>query len=179
MVAPHHLAQEKWSCGRPRPCLAYGLCFLVLLVVQSVHHPSSLDDVIQGSTWNYPDKDPFSYDCRRHWHYDGRSISIVRHWKTLFRWIFRLICHRKAVRWKRRIASTILVLDLQQLGRNFHLVCTECTTVPTPTLGTVGVGRLLYVWYHGTQCHVGMIRLVLCLVPMTVGIGHVPYSRRN
>jgi len=172
------IAQEKWSCGQPRPCLAYGLCFLVLPVVRSVRRPSSHDDVIQSSTWNHPDKDPFLYG-RRHRHYDGRSISIIRHRKTLFRWIFRCVCHRNAVRWKYRIASTILVLNLRRLGGNFHLVCTGCTTVPWPTLGTVGVGQSPYKWYHGTQCRVGMIWLVLCLVPMTVGIGHVPYSRRN
>jgi len=77
------VAQEKWSCGRPRPCLAYGLCFLVLPVVRSVRRPSSHDDVIRGSTWNHPDKAPFSYG-RRHRHYDGRSISIVCHRKALF-----------------------------------------------------------------------------------------------
>jgi len=55
------VAQEKWSCGEPRPCLAYGLIILVLLVIWSGHSPSSLDDIIWGSTWNYPDKDPFLY----------------------------------------------------------------------------------------------------------------------
>jgi len=55
------VAQEKWSCGGPRPCLAYGLIILVLPVVWSGHHPSSLDDIIRGSMWNYPNKDPFLY----------------------------------------------------------------------------------------------------------------------
>jgi len=34
------VAQEKWSCGRPRSCLTYGLVLLVLPVVWSVHSPS-------------------------------------------------------------------------------------------------------------------------------------------
>ncbi len=48
------VAQEKWSCVRPRSCLTYGLS-LVLPLLQSVYCPSSHDDVIQGpdgsQTW--------------------------------------------------------------------------------------------------------------------------------
>jgi len=78
------IAQEKWSCGGPRPCLAYGLLTLVLLVVRSVRRPSSLDDVIWGSTWNYPDKDPFLYIGICHQHANGQSSNHVHHWNMLF-----------------------------------------------------------------------------------------------
>ncbi len=35
------VAQEKWSCGRPKSYLAYGLVLLALPVIWSVDHPSS------------------------------------------------------------------------------------------------------------------------------------------
>ncbi len=77
------VAQEKLSCGGPRPCLAYGLLLLVLPVGQSGCHPSSHDDIIQGSTWNYPDKDHFSYVgiCQ---HANGWSSDDIHHRNVLF-----------------------------------------------------------------------------------------------
>jgi len=42
------VAQEKWSCDRPRSCLTYGLVLLALPVRWSVHHPSVLGDIIHS-----------------------------------------------------------------------------------------------------------------------------------
>jgi len=112
------LAQEKWSCGWPRPCLAYGLCLLVLPVVRSVRRPSSIDDVIWGSTWNLPDKDRISSVGIRQ-HADGHYSDHIRHRNALFRPLFWLVHHWNMVRWKHRIVSTIVVLNPQWLGEKF------------------------------------------------------------
>jgi len=110
------VAQEKWSCDRPRSCLTYGLVLLVLPVMWSVHHLSSPDDLIQGldkdqtwklgfppifqgkplfppcfqvsSTWNHPTTNHFLYGGQCHWHAGSRSTSLVHHWNMLFQWIF-------------------------------------------------------------------------------------------
>jgi hypothetical protein len=112
------VAQEKWSCDWPRPCLAYGLCMLVLPVGRSGRRPSSHDDVIGGSTWKHPKKDLFSYS-RRHRHADGGSSTIVRHRHGLFRPLFRPVRHRNMVRWKGRIPSTTVVLNIRRLRKEF------------------------------------------------------------
>ncbi len=152
---------------------------LALPVIWSVCHPSVLGDIIHGldldptwnysfpssfqgkplfpsifwasSMWNHPDKGHFLYGGQCHWHANGWSPTIVRHWNMPFQWVFQCVCHQKAIQWKHHIACTILVLDLWWLGGNFHLVCTGCTMVPWPTLGMVGVGQLSYIWYHGTR----------------------------
>ncbi len=107
------VAQEKWSSRQPRLCLAYGLCLLVLLVIWSVHRPSSMDDVIQDSTWNFPNKDQFwsghhpssTDDIIRgstwnfpdkdhilsvgiHQHADGQNSNHIRHRNALFQPLF-------------------------------------------------------------------------------------------
>jgi len=48
------IAQEKWSCGGPRSCLSYGLLLLVLPVIWSVHHPSSITP-----WWHHPGSGPW------------------------------------------------------------------------------------------------------------------------
>jgi len=171
------VAQEKWSCGRPRPCLACGLCFLVLPVIWSVRHPSLPGDVIQdpdldltwnlvfspsfqeirpfplhsrvSSTWNHPTTNRFPYGGRRHRHADGRSPTIVRHRNTLFRWIFRCVRHRNTVRWKGRTSSTIVVLSLRWLGKEFPSR-TYRIYHGTPAYGTCRSSRLIAV-YYGTM----------------------------
>jgi len=143
----HEIAQEKWSCDWPRSCLTYGLVLLALPVIWSVHHPSVLGDVIHGldldlawnygfspsfqgkplfpsifqvsSTWNHPDNYRIPYGGRHHWHADGRSPTTVCHRNMLFQWLFRCLCHWKAIQWKHHIASTIMVLSLRRLWGEF------------------------------------------------------------
>jgi len=134
------VAQDKWSCVRPRPCLAHGLVLLVLLFVQSGLQPYISpwlhDDFhVEPLYWGHP------YVCRRHRHANDRVLISVRHRNMLFRWVFRCVRHRKAVCWKSCTTSTILVLGLQGVPRNFLPVRT-----PVPgylVLSTTGYGGLL------------------------------------
>ncbi len=155
----------------PRPCLAYGLLILVLLVIWSGRHLSSLGDVIWGSTWNYPNKDPFLYIGIHHQHANGRSSDHVRHRHTLFRPLFRLVCHRNMVRWKDRIMGTTVVLNLRWLWKEFP------SRMYHQYDGTIihsihRRSRLIAVWWvPGTPGPVAIVREAPGLILWALGVG--------
>ncbi len=71
---------------------------------------------------------------------------VGRHRNMLFQWLFRcLLCHRKAVQWKHRIASTIMVLSLRRLRGEFPSR-TYRMYHGTPAYGTCCSSRLIVVW---------------------------------
>jgi len=70
-----------------------------------------------GSTWNHQDNNLFLYDGWHHQHANGQSPTIICHQNKLFWWVFW--CHWNAVWWKDCTASTIMVLSLWWLGKEF------------------------------------------------------------
>jgi len=99
-----------------------------------------------GSTWKLHSHRNLPYVGRRHRHADGRSSDGLRHWHTRCRWILPCPRHRRAVRWKHRTASTIVVLSLRRLGKEFPS-STYHSYHGTVAYSSHRSSRLIAVWW--------------------------------
>ncbi len=99
-----------------------------------------------GSMWKLHFHRSMPYVGQRHRHADGRSSYGLCHRHMQCQSIFPRIRHWHSVRWKRCMASTIVVLSLQWLGKEFPS-CTYHMYHGTIAYSSHHSSRLTAVWW--------------------------------